>query len=178
MDDVSEHARDLLARWPLGRSGDWERRWALYEIARAQAKAGLIAEALQTARSIELPGETLGSGRGVVAEGLVEVGRINDALSAADAVEAPDSRARVLASITKSLAAAGRFVDALQITQSIGRPKDRADALVSIAAAQGKAGLTAEASATSHQAIQIAQLLAYKQQIVEVLLAAAEALPN
>jgi tetratricopeptide (TPR) repeat protein len=161
-----------------GRSGDWERRWALYEIARAQAKAGLIAEALQTARSIELPGDTLGSGRGVVAEGLVEVGRINDALSAADAVEAPDSRARVLASITKSLAAAGRFVDALQITQSIGRPKDRADALVSIAAAQGKAGLTAEASATSHQAIQIAQLLAYKQQIVEVLLAAAEALPN
>src|SRR5262249_45625185 len=48
-----------------GRKADHDRRRALYEIARAQAKASLIAQALQTARSIGLAGEVLGSGLGV-----------------------------------------------------------------------------------------------------------------
>jgi len=48
-----------------GRKADHDRRRALYEIARAQAKASLIAQALQTARSIGLAGEILGSGLGV-----------------------------------------------------------------------------------------------------------------
>jgi tetratricopeptide (TPR) repeat protein len=138
----------------------------------------LIAEALQTARSIELEGWTLGSGLGVVAEGLAEVGRINDALSAAEAVEWPPSRPRVLAGIANSLVAAGRYAEALQIAQSIAQPKDRADALVSIAAAQAKAGLIAQASTTSHHALQVAQSLVHKPQIVSVLLATAEVLPN
>jgi tetratricopeptide (TPR) repeat protein len=160
-----------------GRNVDHYRRWALYEIAYAQAKAGLLAEALQTARSIELPGEILGSGLGVVAEGLAESGHTDEALSAAEAMD-PNRRAHVLARIAKSLAAAGRLAEALQIGRNIGLPKDRADALVSIAAAQARAGLMGEASATTLQALQATQSLAYKQQIVEVLVAAAEALPN
>jgi len=160
-----------------GRKADHDRRRALYEIARAQAKASLIAQALQTARSIGLAGEILGSGLGVVAEGLAESGRIDEALSAAEAM-GPNWRAHVLARIAKFLAAAGRLAEALQIGRNIGLPKDRADALVSIAAAQARAGLMAKASATILQALKATQSLAYKQQIVEVLVAAAEVLPD
>jgi tetratricopeptide (TPR) repeat protein len=162
-------------------SGDYNRRWALYEIARAQAKAGHIEDALRTARSLELPAfkdQILGSGRGVVAEGLAAGGRIEEALSAAEAVENPYKRAGLLVSIAKSLARAGKHAEALRIAQSILRPEDRIEALVASAAAQTEAGLNAEATATCRQALQLVQSLRYEHQIVSALVAIAGALPN
>lgn len=159
-------------------SGDYNRRGALYEIARAQAKAGLIADALKTARSTELAAGRILHGLGVVAASLAEVGRIEDALSAAEAVENPYRRAGLLASIAISQAAAGKHAEALQIAQNISQPKDRTDALVVAAAAQARAGRIAEASATCREALQMAESLRYKGQIVSALVAIAGVLPN
>jgi tetratricopeptide (TPR) repeat protein len=162
-------------------SGDYNRRWALYEIARAQAKAGLITDAVRTARSLDLPAfkdQILGSGRGVVAEGLAEAGRIEEALSAAEAVENPYKRAGLLVSIAKSQAAAHRHAEALQIAQAVSNPQERIQALVAAAAAQAKAGLIADASATCHEALRVAVSLGYRGQIVSALVAIAGVLPN
>jgi hypothetical protein len=158
-------------------SDDYNRRWALYEIARAQAKAGLVEDALRSARSVDQPAFKdliLGSGVGVVAEGLAAGGRISEALAAAEAVENSYRRAELLASIAKRLARAGKHAEALQIAQSISQPQERIEALVAAAAAQTEAGLIAEASATCHEALQIA----YKHQSVSALVAIAGVLPN
>jgi hypothetical protein len=159
-------------------SADLERRWALYEIARAQAKAGLIADAMQTARSIESGAGAIGSGLGVVAEGLAEVGRIEEAVSAAAKVGDRYQQVRVLASIAKSRAGVGKFDQALQVARSIVEPEKRAGALASIAEGQAKAGLSAEASATCAMALEITPSIRYANRRVSALLAIARALPH
>jgi len=162
-------------------SDDYNRRWALYEIARAQAKAGLVEDALRTARSVDLPAFKdliLGSGLGVVAEGLAEGGRISEALAAAETVENLHQRASLLVSIAKSQAAAGKHAEALLVAQSISPPQERIEALVAAAAAQAEAGLNAEATATCRQALQLVQSLRYESQIVSALVAIVGALPK
>jgi tetratricopeptide (TPR) repeat protein len=159
-------------------SDDFARRQALYEIARAQAKAGLVADALESARSTEQLGWRILQGLGVVAEGLAEVGRIDEALSAAEAVENRYRRAGLLADIARSQAAAGKHAEALRVARAVSEPDDRVQALVAAAAAQAKAGLTREASATFHEALQIVQSLSYKGQVVSALVAIGRALPD
>lgn len=81
---------------------DEERRAALYYIAKAQAWAGKIAEALETARSIRRKSGTLGLSVGVVAEGLAEADRMADAL---EAVRFEDNPSETLAKIARGRAA-------------------------------------------------------------------------
>jgi hypothetical protein len=83
-----------------------------------------------------------------------------------------------LVSIAKSQAAAGKHAGALQIAQVVSDPQERIEALVAAAAAQAEAGLIDEADATCREALQVAQSLGYKHQIVSALVAIAGALPN
>ena len=162
-------------------SYDYDRRRALYAIAEAQAKAGKAGEALLTARSFELPPEAherLRSGRGVVAEGLAETGRISEAVQAAQAVENRYWRSGLLAAIARKQAAAGKIAEAIEVANAVTGDADRISALVVIAAAQVKAGLPIDAFSTFAQALQIAQSLRYKTQVAEALLSIGRELPN
>jgi len=162
-------------------SYDYDRRRALYAIAEAQAKAGKAGEALLTARSFELPPEAherLRSGRGVVAEGLAETGRISEAVQAAQAVENRYWRSGLLAAIARKQAAAGKIAEAIEVANAVTGDADRISALVVIAAAQVKAGFPTDAFATFAQALQIAQSLRHKTQVVEALLSIGRELPN
>jgi tetratricopeptide (TPR) repeat protein len=162
-------------------SASFARRSALYAIAEAQAKAGKADEALQTARSFELPPEAhyqLGSGLGVVAEGLAEAGRIDEAVQAAQAVENPHWRSDLLAAIARKQAAAGKIAEAIEVANAVTENADRVSTLVAIAAAQLKAGLPTDAFATFAQALQIAQSLPHKAQVAPALLSIGRELPG
>jgi tetratricopeptide (TPR) repeat protein len=160
---------------------EYDRRSALYAIAEAQAKAGMASEAMATARSIELSPEAsgqLGSGRGVVAEGLAATGRISEAVQAAQAVENRYWRSDLLATIARKQAAAGRIAEAIELMNAVTDEVHRVSALVAIAAAQVKAGLSSDAFATFAQALQIAQSLRYKTQVASALLSIGRELPG
>jgi len=157
---------------------DADRRRALYVIAKAQARAGSTAEALQTARALVLGPSTIGSGLGAVAEGLAEGGRIAEAIEAAAIEDNIYRRSALLASIAKARAAAGRIDEANQVTQHVAPGPDRVDALVSIAAARVKAGLRADALPSFAEAMRVAQSLPYKGRTTEALMAIAAQLPD
>ena len=113
---------------------DLERRWALYYIAKAEARAGKTAEAMATARSITptpAPSQIL-LGAGVVAEGLAEGGRTAELLSSN---WAPDA----LAMAVVRYIAAGNFSGALQIADAITNSDWKAHVLALIAEAQSRA---------------------------------------
>ena len=157
---------------------DYDRRRALYVIAKAQAKAGDVAEAARTARALVLEPSTVGSGLGAVAEGLAEAGRIAEAIEAATVESSIYRRSNLLVSMAKARAAAGRIDDAKQLTLHIDVGSDRVDGLVSIAAAQAKAGVLADATTTILEAMPIARSLPYKTQVTQALLAITAQLPD
>jgi predicted negative regulator of RcsB-dependent stress response len=149
---------------------DWNRRGALYEIARALAKAVRVDEAFAIAREAERP--DLGSwdnGLGVVAEGLVEAGRIDDALRALAVVSDSDGRDRTLLHILRGRLAAGVTAEAERFVAAITDEKDRALAFGEAAAAVLKVGDGSRATALVKQALTLVDRFAYAYQKVEVL---------
>ena len=158
-------------------NADFDRRWALYAVAKAQAKAGSTAEALQTARTVVLTSARIGSELGVVAEALAEAGRITEAIELAAIADNIYDRSRLLASIATARAAAGRIDEAQQVTQHVAEGDDRVDALVSIAAARVKAGLMADALQSFAEAMRVTQSLS-KNKTTQALMAIAAQLPD
>src|SRR5262249_54517224 len=134
---------------------DHDRRMALRAIAKAQARAGRIAEAMQSARALVFGPDMIPLGLGVVAEGLAEAGRIAEAIDAAAAEETPSSRSALLASIAKARAAAGRIDEAKQVAEHVGRARDQVEAMLSIGAAQMLVGLKTNALTHFTDAIRI-----------------------
>lgn len=136
-------------------NGDHQRRYVLRAIARAQAKAGNVTEALATERSTVIEGahQILGSGPGVVAEGLADGGRIADAIEAS----VHGKRERTLTLLIDEQVAAGKITEALQCAEAIDDPKEKTKALAVVGRAQTKAGRKADATATFARAAQIAE---------------------
>jgi tetratricopeptide (TPR) repeat protein len=130
-------------------SEDWDRGFALYEIARAEARADRVDDAFRTARSFG----SIRSGVGVVAEGLAEAGRIPEALSAALEVKGGFDRARLLSNIVRERVAAGEIAEAQQIAKAIERPSESALAFGYIASAQRRLGLVVECDPSCRQAL-------------------------
>jgi tetratricopeptide (TPR) repeat protein len=157
---------------------DHDRRIALRAIAKAQAKAGRTAEALQSAQALTLGPEIISPGPGVVAQGLAEVGRIAEAIDAAAAEQNTYRRSELLASIAKARAAAGRIDEAKQVAQHVAPGPDQVETLASIGAAQVKAGLTADGLASFAEAMRNAHALAYKNQTPWALVKIAARLPD
>jgi tetratricopeptide (TPR) repeat protein len=161
-----------------GVNSNYDRRVALRAIAKAQARAGRLAEAIENAHALVQDGNIISPGLGVVAEALAEAGRIDEAIEAA-AVETNASwRAELLAQIANARAAVGQIADAKKVVQHITEDRYRADALASIAAAQSKASLKVDATATFAESLQIAQSLRYKNIAAESLMAIAARLPE
>lgn len=161
-----------------GVNSNYERRFALRAIAKAQARAGKLAEAIQSAHALLQGADIIPPGLGVAAEALAEAGRIDEAIEAAAIETNADWRAELLSRIASELAAASRIGDAKQVAQHITDDRDRASALVSIAGAQSKAGLKVDSMATFRDALQIARSLRYKSSAVELLIAVAARLPE
>jgi tetratricopeptide (TPR) repeat protein len=153
---------------------DHDRRMALRAIAKAQAKAGRIAEALQNARALVLGPDMIPPGLGVVAE----VGRIAEAIDAAAAEETPSRRSELLMSMAKARAIAGRIDEAKQMAQHVTWGPHQVEALVSIGAAQMLADLRADAMTSFAEAMRIAQALPYKNLASEALVKIAAQLPD
>jgi tetratricopeptide (TPR) repeat protein len=123
-------------------------------IADAQAGAGLFAEALQTARSIDVKRLKAAALR-YIAVTQAEAGWIEDAHKTfAEAVRAAhtvdNGRQWVLEEIATAQAEAGLFAEALQTASTIDQINPKASALGKIANAQAHAGLFAEALGTAH----------------------------
>ncbi|WP_316204460.1 hypothetical protein [Bradyrhizobium sp. SZCCHNS3051] len=148
---------------------DYDRRYALRAIAKAQARAGSTVDAFQNASALRLGPDIIPQGQGVVAEGLAEAGRIAEAIDAAGAEENLYRRSELLASIAKARAEAGRIDQAKQVTQHVTWGRDQVEALASIGGAQAKAGLTADAMASFAEAMQIAYAQPYKNTTAEAL---------
>jgi hypothetical protein len=121
---------------------DSERRAALYFVAKAQAKAGRIAEALETARAVSQKWK-LGLGVGVVAEGCAEAERFAETLEAARLADKPNE---VLAEIAQTLAKSGKMGLALRLAESIDDRAQKARTLGVIGQAQARAGVNAAAT--------------------------------
>jgi tetratricopeptide (TPR) repeat protein len=156
---------------------DHDRRVALRAIARAEARAGRIADAMQSARALVLP-DIIPPGLGVVAEGLAEVGRIAEAIEASAAEENPSRRSELLMSIAKARAAAGRIDEAKQMAQHVTWGPHQVEALVSIGAAQMLVDLRADAVTSFAEAMRIAHALPYKNLASEALVKIARQLPD
>jgi tetratricopeptide (TPR) repeat protein len=150
-------------------NADYERRWALYHIARAEAKAGNLAEAIPLARSLSLPGEQLALGEGVTAEGLAEGGRIGMLLANAT----PERwRADALSTASKKCAVAGRFADALQIAAIVDDLDRKARVLAVIGQLQARAGLKAEAAQAFAEAVRTARSIRYEWRVTTLVFVA------
>ncbi|MGJ4932191.1 tetratricopeptide repeat protein [Bradyrhizobium sp. HKCCYLS2038] len=150
-------------------NADHDRRFALRAIAKAQARAGRMADAFQNASALRLGPEIIPPGLGVVAEGLAEAGRIAEAIDAATAEDNLYRRSKLLASIAKAQAEAGRIDQAKQVMQHVTWGPEQVEALASIGGAQAKAGLTADALASFTEAMQIAYAQPYKNTTAEAL---------
>jgi tetratricopeptide (TPR) repeat protein len=161
-----------------GANTDYERRSALRAIAKAQARAGRIAEATQNAHALVMSGYIVPPGLGVVAEALAEAGRIDEAIKAAAIEDNPYWRAELLGRIARARAAAGKIDDAKRVAQHVAEDRYRADALASVAAAQSKAGLNVDAMATFRDALRIARSLRHKNVAAELLMEIAARLPE
>jgi tetratricopeptide (TPR) repeat protein len=155
-----------------------ERRVALRAIAKAQARAGRMAEAEQNAHALVSSGYIIPPGLGVVAEALAQVGRIDEAIETARIEDNSYRRSELLARIAKARAAAGRIDEAKRVAPYVAEQRHRADALSSIGAAQVEAGHMADAMATFAEAMQIARSIRYKNVVTSSLLEIAERLPE
>ena len=134
----------------------------LQQIAVAQAEAGLVAVALETADIIADPADRAWTLRDVanirVDRGPAQEaqGLLRDALALTDAIAGDIRRVLVMMDLASALADAGAveaaeetFADAIAVARTIPGDADRLSALGSIAAAQAGAGLYADAHATA-----------------------------
>jgi tetratricopeptide (TPR) repeat protein len=141
-------------------NSDYERRWALYAIAEAQARRGAVADAVATQRGIEREGEQLGHAVGVVALGFAEAGRVAEAVSLMRS-ETGRWKNDTLFAIAQKQVVAGRYAQALQVVEAMEDDDDKAAALATIARAQSRAGLNADATATYAGALRMMQSMRY-----------------
>jgi tetratricopeptide (TPR) repeat protein len=177
----------------------WERNYVemLCDIAKAQARAGLLEkaaatfdEAFRAAPTIRDPAHTTEGTTPValahIAESQHEVGLTSAAITTLDrAIEA----ARALkgnwvvlakvggaqAKVGLATAAAGTFDRAIELARAVGPQYDRAAALADIAKIQAEAGLMAEAAGAFDEAFELARMVADKWQPGHLLLAIAGA---
>ena len=116
------------------------RAGALWTIARAQGRAGNIAEALSTARSIRNDGGwQQASALADIAGAQAKAGDIAGALRTARSIGDADDRAHALGNIAAAQLEAGDITAALRTARSIADADDRATELRFIARAQARA---------------------------------------
>jgi len=149
----AEEARLIFAR---GRDvaqtiGDWRIASAQMGIAAAQARAGQVEDALQTAQAIGDPDQRAEALRAIAAAQAgarqAEEAQLTfvRAFQTAQGIGNPGQRAEALGAIAAAQAGAGQVEDALQTAEAIGNPGQRAEALGAIAAAQARAGQVEDA---------------------------------
>ena len=133
---------------------DFNRDWALVEIAAAQAKVGYVKEALATVERFEDP-EVRVFALASIAEVQAENGDVRQAeatlaaaLVTAEKTKGAEVRALALAAIARAQAKAGYFEEAFATTGQIEDPETRIRTLVAIAPTQARVGLIREALAT------------------------------
>lgn len=158
---------------------DSERRWALYEIARAQAKAGMIDEALTNARSTSLGHSHIASGMSVVATGLAKAGRIDGAIRIAKSSLSSDynNRDEALSEIVQERALAGQIAHAVMAANVIENGAEKSIAQAVLGEAWLRAGKKAEAEAHFARALSVAQGIKYDSPRFGALLFAAMKMP-
>jgi tetratricopeptide (TPR) repeat protein len=161
-----------------GRPVDYNRGFALYEIAKAMAKVGRTSEALKLARQTEWDGEQIEHGVGVVAEGLAEAGRIDEALEAAKAQTNIGWRDDLLLDITRSRVAAGRFDDARKLIRGIDRDVERAQALLAIGSGLISKGAKADGRAAIVDALRLTTGMEYQNLALDILVDAGKLWPE
>jgi len=163
----AEEARLIFAR---GRDvaqtiGDWRIASAQMGIAAAQARAGQVEDALQTAQAIGDPDQRAEALRAIAAAQAgarqAEEAQLTfvRAFQTAQGIGNPGQRAEALGAIAAAQARAGQVEDALEMVQSIDDPYWRAKSLGDIAAAQARAGQAKEVRLTFAQALQAAQAI-------------------
>lgn len=167
-----------------GKPVDHNRAFALSAIAKALAREGRTAEALKLARQTEWDGGRVMNGVGVVAEGLAEAGRIDEALDAAKAQANIDWRDNLLLSIIKERVRARRFDHAKRLRRGIAGDVENARALLVIAkgmfidadvhgeAPQNPGVTNADARAMVSEALKLTATMEYPNLALDILVEA------
>jgi RNA polymerase sigma factor (sigma-70 family) len=160
-------AAGVVERMPGGAGNSQELEWR--ELAKAQAEAGLVADALKSAEKVLTPGQA-----GLHAATLQEVaGRLARSRRFADALRVAakvpgEQRQTALWDVALGQAAAGDFAAALQTADQISEPSVRIRVLVgpeypffasSVALAQARAGDRPAALKTLGRAIELAKAI-------------------
>ncbi|MEQ1863352.1 MAG: hypothetical protein ABL996_01730 [Micropepsaceae bacterium] len=161
-----------------GKAVDHNRGFALYEIAKAMAKVGRTREALKLARQTEWDGGGIMHGVGVMAEGLAEAGRIDEALEAAQAQTNSGRCDNLLLDIIRSRVAAGRFDDARKLIRGIDRDVERAQALLAIGSGLIAKGAKANGRAAISDALKLTTGMEYENLALDILVDAGKMWPE
>lgn len=161
-----------------GKPVDQNRAFALYEIAKAMAKVGRTSEALKLARQTEWDGGGIKNGIGVVAEGLAEAGRIDEALEAAKAQTNTGWRDDLLLDIIRSRVAAGRFDDARKLIRGIDRDVERAKALLAIGSGLIAKSTKPDGRAAIVEALKLTTGMEYQNLALDILVDAGKMWPE
>jgi hypothetical protein len=132
----------------------------LSEVARAQARAGRTAEALQTIQLAETLGfRPIPSGEEIVVEGLADGGHVGEVIQTAERLLRSPERDRALREAAISLARAGNASGAIQAAQTQEKTSYnssfRIETLAQVALALRQAGADAGAAAAIHIIIHI-----------------------
>ncbi len=127
------------------------RDWALSHVVEAQARAGLSADALETARSIGDPRSVIAA-VGAIAVALARSGQTEEASKAAERVPDQTLRDKALRAVTEGQITGGNPIAAAATAQRIGAPAERVPALVAAARGLAAAGEAAAANRLRDQA--------------------------
>jgi hypothetical protein len=152
---------------------DLDRRWALYGIVRAQARAGQVIEAQKTLKSLKRPHQHLDIEDGAIPEELAKAGLINEALKNLENVRSED-RVRIVA----TLLAGKKIADAQQIAASIDDIRYKVEAQAAIAKTLIATDSTQEALGILSQAAASVSAIKYDNIQIDKLLQIAGSLPR
>ena len=122
------------------------RDWALSHIVEAQVRAGLRADALETARSITDPRSVIAA-VGSIAVGLARSGQTSDAVEAAERVPDKTLRDKALRAVAEGQASAGDAAAAAETAGRISAAAERLPALIAAARAEIEGGRSDHARA-------------------------------
>jgi tetratricopeptide (TPR) repeat protein len=123
-----------------------ERSWALKEIAKAMAEAGMTEEARRVFEEALKVAEWIGDAEvrskalREIAEAMAKVGRFEETLKVAEGIEDARWRSEALSLIAEAMTEAGRFEEALEVAEWIEVAWWRSKALSLIAKAMAEAG--------------------------------------
>jgi hypothetical protein len=142
-------------------------------------KAGRVEEGLKLARKADSSGPSrVWGGVGVVAEGLVEAGRIDEAVRASRAVTDASERDRLLLSVVAKRVELGHVDHARKFVGEIKDRDVRGESLAFIAKGLWREHADAEAMEAVREALRLTNTLRYEHQQVTVLLRVARAFPQ